>query len=473
MTAFLYCKTGPLAGSKYRIDDEAMIGRSDQNDITLSPDAVSEQHARIAFDDETGGYVLEDLDSETGTRVDDTEVIEPIPLDDLHIVTFADEVDFIFQAVDEETVAVADDELTAEPGETQFGMAPESPSSLSGQDEADDDRTRIGEMPGGLPDFSDADARSDSGEEDSSEDENRTRFGEAPPALPDFSDEDEATEDRTRIGEAPGGLPDLPEDESASEADEEAPAGDDRTQFGDPPPEPPDLSGEEEDDDGDRTRIGDAADALPDLSDEESETEAEDKGEAGNRTRTGDAPGSLPDLADEDAADDTDDEEAREGQTQFGGAPPDVPDLSEDAGSDEDAPGGDQTRVAGSGPGLPDLSEHESASEGHGNTPHEQLSPYAVQVVTESGPQDTHRLPCGEVTIGRSADCDIQIEDPGVSREHARLLVEPNQVSVEDMGSKNFTFIDGDRLSGRTALSPGSEIQFGLQVKVVLERASS
>jgi len=41
------------------------------------------------------------------------------------------------------------------------------------------------------------------------------------------------------------------------------------------------------------------------------------------------------------------------------------------------------------------------------------------------------------------------------------------------MGSKNFTFIDGERLSGPTALSPGAEIQFGLQAKAVLQRVSA
>lgn len=464
MTAFLYCKTGPLAGSKYRIDDEATIGRQDQNDITLPPDAVSEQHARIVFDDEAGCYVLEDLDSQTGTRVDDTEVVERLPLDDLHIITFAEEVDFIFQAVDEEAVTVSDDTSAGEPAKTQFGMAPESPSDLSGQEEANGDRTRIGEMPGGLPDFSDADAPSDSDEDDSSADENRTRFGEAPPELPDFSEEDEAAGDRTRIGEAPGGLPDIPEDDSESEGDDEASPEDDHTQIGEIPPGAPDLSDEEEDE-GNRTRIGGAPDALPDLPDEGSEATAEDEEDGDDRTRIGDVPGSLPDLPDEEAGDETEDEQEQKEQTQFGGAPPDLPDLSEESSSDEDEPDPDQTRIAGSGPGLPDLSENES------DESDEELSPYAVQVVTESGPQETHRLPCGEVTIGRSGECDIQIEDPGVSRKHARLIVESNQVSVEDMGSKNFTFIDGERLSGRTALSPGSEIQFGLQMKAVLKRA--
>lgn len=428
MNARLFCKTGALAGSEYRIDEEVTIGRQEQNDITLPPEVISGRHARIFFDDEADCYVLEDLDSSNGTKLDDAEVVDPVPLEGLHVITFAKNVDFIFQARAEE----APSSSAEEGAKTQFGMAPESPSDLAKEEESEGERTRYGDAPGALPDLPEEESSSEE-EEGLSEGEERTRFGEAPPELPDLSEEDEQEGERTRYGEAPDALPDLSEEESSTEEEEGPSEGEERTRFGEAPPDLPDLSDGDEPED-ERTRIGGIDEPPPDLPSEES-SEHERDDEAKEHTRMeGDAP-ALPDLPEEEPS--TEEEED---------PPEEMPPPSE-------AP----TRAAPS----------------QRPQPAESSPQYALQVILESGPQDTHPLPEGEVTIGRSSDCDIQIKDPGVSREHARLIVESNEVVVEDMGSKNFTFIDGSRLSGPTTLSPGSEIQFGLQVKAVLQRSSS
>lgn len=479
MNAFLYCKTGALAGSEYRIGKEATIGRQEQNDVTLPSDVVSGQHARIFFDDEDNCYVLEDLDSSNGTQLDGTEVVEPVPLRDLHIITFGRTLDFIFQAVDEEVAAAS-----AVPGsETQYGVAPGPPSDLSDEDETDAERTRPGGVPDQNPDFSD--------EEDAGENTDRTRFGESVPGLPDLSDDPDpeadsasgdeesssADVDRTRFGESAPELPDFSE-EDEDEVDEDDAA---RTQYGQGPDALPDLSDEDaasaeeesESAEVDRTRFGDSAPELPDFSEED---EGEDDG-----TRMGDAPGTLPDLSDEESPSESAEPVAEEDERTSSG----------DAGGDDEG----RTEVGTDAPGLPDFSEAESTSEEESEdasdeapSPSEaptQAAPdqapasaesspqYALQVIRDGEPQDTHPLPQGEVTIGRSAECDIQIDDPGISREHARLVVESGEVVVEDMGSKNFTFVDGYRLSDPTPLSLGSEIQFGLHVKAVLKRTSS
>lgn len=386
MTARLFCKTGALAGSEYPIGEEATIGRREQNDITLPPDAVSERHARIFFDDAADCYVLEDLDSSNGTRIDDTEVIDPVPMKNLHIITFAEEVDFIFQAVTEGAVPSS----AEEEAKTQFGIAPESPSTLPGEDEPEGERTRLGEAPGALPDLPDEESPPEK-EGNAAEDEDRTRFGEAPPELPDLSEE---------------GKSDKP--------------------------------------DGDRTQMGQAPDALPDLPDENSPEQEERPSKEEDRTRFGESPPELPDLSEGPGGDESDDEEV------------------------------EQTRMEADAPSLPDLSRSDpSSEEEEQETAPEPSSRYELHVTLKNGPEDTHSLPEGKLTIGRSPDCDIQIEDPGVSREHARLIVESDEVVLEDVGSKNFTFVDGDRLSEPTTLSPGSEIQFGLQAKAVLHRAST
>jgi hypothetical protein len=63
--------------------------------------------------------------------------------------------------------------------------------------------------------------------------------------------------------------------------------------------------------------------------------------------------------------------------------------------------------------------------------------------------------------VGRDEQCDIVIGDPSVSRRHARLLVDGSGVVVEDLQSKNGTFVDGVRISGASAASAGSEVMFG------------
>src|SRR5882672_11025137 len=63
-------------------------------------------------------------------------------------------------------------------------------------------------------------------------------------------------------------------------------------------------------------------------------------------------------------------------------------------------------------------------------------------------------------TLGRSPDCDIVLEDDGVSREHARLLVSGGRVIVEDLESRNGTFVNEERVEKR-ALRAGDRVRLG------------
>jgi len=66
-----------------------------------------------------------------------------------------------------------------------------------------------------------------------------------------------------------------------------------------------------------------------------------------------------------------------------------------------------------------------------------------------------------EVTIGRSEEVDVLIVDPSISRRHAKLrLISPEAVSLEDLGSKNGTFFDGQRIS-QIDLRDGDRFQLG------------
>ncbi len=62
--------------------------------------------------------------------------------------------------------------------------------------------------------------------------------------------------------------------------------------------------------------------------------------------------------------------------------------------------------------------------------------------------------------IGRAADAAIRIEDDGVSRKHARVVQEGNQVFIEDLESANGTFVNDGRVA-RQVLRDGDKIQMG------------
>ena len=101
MRARLFCKTGDLAGADHEIGGEATIGRSAQNTVALAASVISQSHARIFFDADIGRYVLEDLKSKNGTRLDGVPVDGRLRLNDLHVVTLGEQHDFIFVTLPE------------------------------------------------------------------------------------------------------------------------------------------------------------------------------------------------------------------------------------------------------------------------------------------------------------------------------------------------------------------------------------
>ena len=67
----------------------------------------------------------------------------------------------------------------------------------------------------------------------------------------------------------------------------------------------------------------------------------------------------------------------------------------------------------------------------------------------------------GENLVGRDLPIDVWLDSGGVSRKHARVVVEGESAWVEDLGSKNGTWVNGRKVSGRTEVSDGVEIRFG------------
>jgi DNA-binding winged helix-turn-helix (wHTH) protein len=72
-------------------------------------------------------------------------------------------------------------------------------------------------------------------------------------------------------------------------------------------------------------------------------------------------------------------------------------------------------------------------------------------------------LPDGASVIGRDPECAVWVDASGVSRSHARIDVERGGdiVRLEDLGSKNGTFVDGSPARGVVTLTNGSVVQVG------------
>jgi hypothetical protein len=67
-----------------------------------------------------------------------------------------------------------------------------------------------------------------------------------------------------------------------------------------------------------------------------------------------------------------------------------------------------------------------------------------------------------ELTIGRDPTCSLVIPDRQVSRIHARLSVTPEGILLEDLGSKNGTFSNGEQIIDPVILKDGDEIQVAM-----------
>jgi FHA domain-containing protein len=91
------------------------------------------------------------------------------------------------------------------------------------------------------------------------------------------------------------------------------------------------------------------------------------------------------------------------------------------------------------------------------------MPPDDSSLVIQQGAGAGSELPVdGEVILGREhPTADLVIADPGVSRRHARVLPRDGGVIVEDLGSSNGTFVNGNRISGPVELDTGDQLQLG------------
>ncbi len=86
---------------------------------------------------------------------------------------------------------------------------------------------------------------------------------------------------------------------------------------------------------------------------------------------------------------------------------------------------------------------------------------YWLIVVEGPVPGQKIDLADGERIIGREPGADIVINSPAVSRRHARVRVEEQAITLEDLGSSNGTFVNRVMLKGRIGLRPGDQVALG------------
>jgi hypothetical protein len=89
------------------------------------------------------------------------------------------------------------------------------------------------------------------------------------------------------------------------------------------------------------------------------------------------------------------------------------------------------------------------------------------ELLAIAGPAAGRRFPVRAGLLGRGAGAAIRIDDPTVSRRHARLALDGGRVRVADLGSRNGSWVGPSRLVGMREVAAGDELRAGRTVLVL------
>lgn len=102
------------------------------------------------------------------------------------------------------------------------------------------------------------------------------------------------------------------------------------------------------------------------------------------------------------------------------------------------------------------------------DTPPPPTRALATKLVVTEGPLTGRTIPLDgqPLLIGRAQDAGLVLEDDYASGRHARLFPQGSRWFLEDLGSTNGTFVQGDQLTRTMAIDPGTSVRIG---KTVME----
>lgn len=99
------------------------------------------------------------------------------------------------------------------------------------------------------------------------------------------------------------------------------------------------------------------------------------------------------------------------------------------------------------------------------------MNVYSARLVVQTGPNPGQIINLGTVSssLGREATNNIVLNDPEISRRHARIIPQGTGFLLEDLNSTNGTYVNGQQVTGRVLLVNGDVIQLGESVRIVFE----
>ena len=125
-------------------------------------------------------------------------------------------------------------------------------------------------------------------------------------------------------------------------------------------------------------------------------------------------------------------------------------------------------RRDGTGPLLPEPADRSNAAAG-GTAPASGRALPVLRLLSLHKPPEDHVLAVGRNTVGRHPDNDVVIALPYVSRRHCAILVLPDGTCIiQDLGSKDGVYVDGERIKDPLRLKDGDEIRVGGRRLVLL-----
>ena len=94
-----------------------------------------------------------------------------------------------------------------------------------------------------------------------------------------------------------------------------------------------------------------------------------------------------------------------------------------------------------------------------------------LRVRVEQGPEQgrKYKITTDALVIGSDPGVDIVLQAPGVAPRHAQVLFEAGKVRLEDLGTQEGTFRNGQRLLGPVQIFPGDRVGLGPEVVLILD----